>query len=200
LDWMYAQGPAAFCGGDSLFRRSALVEAGGFDESLIAGEEPEMCRRMIVAGRKIVHVDLAMTQHDLAMKSFGQYWARATRAGHAYAEVSQRFAESGEKFWSEEARRNRLQVMALFILLAAGVTASVWPRSVWPVVMVVALLAVLVLRTAWKARWKSKNVGTLLLYGVHSHLQQVPIWVGQMRYARNSRRGRRMGIVEYKQS
>jgi len=200
LDWMYAPGPAAFCGGDALFRRSALVKVGGFDDSLIAGEEPEMCRRMIAAGHRILHVDLAMTQHDLAMKSFAQYWARATRAGHAYAEVSARFAQSGDPFWSAEARRNRLQVLSLGVIMMAGVAASVWMRSWWPMATILAVLDALVLRTAWKARWKSKNMWTLVLYGAHSHLQQLPICVGQMRYAWNHRRGRRMGIVEYKQS
>lgn len=200
LDWMYAPGRAAFCGGDALFRRSALEEVNGFDETLIAGEEPEMCRRMIAAGHKIVHVDLPMTQHDLAMTSFGQYWARATRAGHAYAEVSARFAVSGDAFWSAEARHNRMQVFVLGLLMIGGVAASVWMHSTWPAAAVIAMLGALVMRTAWKAQWKSKDVGTLLLYGVHSHLQHLPIYVGQMRYAWSHRHGRRMGIVEYKQS
>jgi len=200
LDWIYAPGPAEFCGGDALFRRSALVEVGGFDDSLIAGEEPEMCRRMIAAGHRILHVDLAMTQHDLAMKSFRQYWARATRAGHAYAEVSSRFTQSGDAFWSAEASRNRLQVLALGLLVIVGVATSVWMQSAWPVAGMLAVLCALALRTAWKARWKSTNAWTLLLYGAHSHLQQVPICMGQMRYAWNHRRGRRIGIVEYKQS
>ena len=200
LDWIYASGPAEFCGGDALFRRSALAEVDGFDDSLIAGEEPEMCRRMIAAGHRILHVDLAMTQHDLAMKSFRQYWARATRAGHAYAEVSSRFTQSGDAFWSAEARRNRLQVLALSLLVIVGVAANMWMRSAWPVAGVLAMLCALVLRTAWRARWKSTNAWTLLLYAAHSHLQQVPICVGQMRYTWNHRHERRMGIVEYKQS
>jgi len=200
LDWMYPPGAAAFCGGDALFRRSALAEVGGFDESLIAGEEPEMCRRIIAAGHRILHVDEPMTQHDLAVKSFGQYWVRATRAGHAYAEVSSRFAASGDLFWRTETRRNRLQVFALSSTVFAGIFASVWVRSAWPAAAVLAMLCMLVLRTAWRARWKSNNVWTLLLYGVHSHVQQLPIFVGQMRYIWNQRRGRRLGIVEYKQS
>lgn len=200
LDWMYAPGPAEFCGGDALFRRSVMEEVNGFDETLIAGEEPEMCRRMIAARYKILHVDLPMTQHDLAIKGFGQYWARAMRAGHAYAEVSVRFAESADAFWSAEVRRNRLQIGVLGILAIAAIIASIWMRSAWPVTALIAMLVALVVRTAWKSRWKSKNVATLVLYGVHSHLQQVPIFVGQMRYAWSNRRGRRMGIVEYKQS
>jgi len=200
LDWMYKPGPAAFCGGDAIFRRSALEEAGGFDESLIAGEEPEMCRRMIAAGKRIMHVDLAMTQHDLAMRSFGQYWARALRAGHAYAEVSARFEQGPHTFWSAESRSNRLHVLSLSLVIIAGVATSAWIRSSLPLLVVMGLLFAMVLRTAWKARWKSANIITLLLYGIHSHVQQLPIWVGQMRYARNNRRGRRMGIVEYKQS
>jgi cellulose synthase/poly-beta-1,6-N-acetylglucosamine synthase-like glycosyltransferase len=200
LDWMHAPGPAAFCGGDALFRKSVLEQVGGFDESLIAGEEPEMCRRMIAMGKRIVHLDVAMTQHDLAIKSFDQYWRRAMRTGHAYAEVSARFARSRDRFWSAEAERNRLQVLAMGVVVMAGVATSVWMWSAWPVVVVMAMLCMLALRTAWKARWRSTSAWTLLLYGVHSHLQQVPICVGQVRYAWNRRRGQRMGIVEYKQS
>src|SRR5262249_8757849 len=46
LDWVYPPGPSEFCGGDALIRRTVLQELGGYDERLIAGEEPEMCRRM----------------------------------------------------------------------------------------------------------------------------------------------------------
>ena len=69
-------------------RKSALVEAGGFDASLIAGEEPELCRRLRAHGYRIEHIDVPMTGHDLNMTRFRQYWLRAVRAGHAYAEIS----------------------------------------------------------------------------------------------------------------
>ena len=70
LDWIYAPGFTLFCGGDALFRRSALVAANGFDETLIAGEEPELCRRLRALGLRILHLDLPMTGHDLGILSF----------------------------------------------------------------------------------------------------------------------------------
>jgi hypothetical protein len=54
--------------------------------SLIAGEEPELCVRLRAAGWQIWCLDAEMTLHDAAMTRFGQFWKRARRAGHAYAE------------------------------------------------------------------------------------------------------------------
>ena len=53
LDWIYPPGFTAFCGGDALFRRATLEAAGGYDETLIAGEEPELCRRITALGQRI---------------------------------------------------------------------------------------------------------------------------------------------------
>lgn len=198
LDWIYPPGPAAFCGGDALFRRSVLLETGGFDETLIAGEEPELCRRILAAGGQILHIDEPMTGHDLGITRFAQYWRRASRAGHAYAEVSARFAETPERFWSADASRNRLRAALLLAFPLLALLTAVVLRSAVPVYALLLLLALLVLRTAWKARWKSRSAITLLLYGIHSHFQQIPIFFGQMGFVLGRRRGVRQGLVEYK--
>ena len=198
LDWIYAPGLTPFCGGDALFRRGVLEAAGGFDETLIAGEEPELCRRIAGLGFGILHVDLAMTGHDLAMTDFSQYWRRATRAGHAFAEVSERFRTSAEPFWLAEAERNRRRALALLGLVVIGATGAAGLRSLWPAGVVLGGLVALALRSAWKARWKTGDGVGLLLYGAHSHFPQVPIFVGQMQFRRNRRRGVRRGLVEYK--
>lgn len=198
LDWVYAPGYTGFCGGDALFKRPALEAVGGFDETLIAGEEPELCRRLMAAGYRIVHADLAMTGHDLAIRHFSQYWRRATRAGHAYAEVAERFRGTAEPFWSEEVDRNRRRALVLVGVVVTGLLLSVLARSFSPLLVTVGLLLGLVVRTAWKARWKGGSVATLLLYGMHSHFQQIPIYWGQLQFWRNQRAGRARGLVEYK--
>jgi cellulose synthase/poly-beta-1,6-N-acetylglucosamine synthase-like glycosyltransferase len=199
LDWIYPPGETAFCGGDALFRRSTLEATGGYDGTLIAGEEPELCRRILALGQRILHVDRPMTGHDLGITRFAQYWRRAARAGHAYAEVSARFALTTEPFWLQESRRNVMQALVLMVSPLAGVAASLWLQSAWPLLVIGLALIGLVLRTAWKARWRSTDRLAVLLYGIHSQFQQIPIFVGQVGFWRNRRRGRRAGLVEYKQ-
>lgn len=197
LDWVYAPGFTDFCGGDVLMRRKALQEAGGYDETLIAGEEPELCRRMRGRGYKILHIDHPMTGHDLQMTKWKQYWKRATRAGHAYAQISERFRNSNDPAWQKERNANLIRgtfwalspLGALFFCLRLGS----YPLVGWAM-----LLFLLSARSAWKSRWKSKNLLTLLLYGFHSHLQQIPICIGQLQYAKDKSQGKTRKLIEYK--
>ncbi len=86
LEWDTPVGEARACGGDALFRRSALAEVNGYRESMIAGEEPELCVRLRERGWTIRRLDQDMTWHDAQMTRFGQWWKRTVRSGHAFAE------------------------------------------------------------------------------------------------------------------
>lgn len=85
-EWDRPIGQAKSCGGDALMRVSALQQVGGYNATLIAGEEPEMCVRLRAKGWQIWCLDHEMTLHDAAMTRLGQFWKRHQRAGHAYAE------------------------------------------------------------------------------------------------------------------
>ena len=198
LDWIYRPGITEFCGGDALVRRNVLEAVNGFDEALIAGEEPELCRRIRARALRILHVDRPMTGHDLAITLWSQYWKRAKRAGYAYAEVSARFRDTDLPFWSEDAQRNRNRAVTLLGLLFLGPAVSFAIGNPLPAAATLGALALLVLRTAWKARWKSSEPLTILLYGIHSHLQQLPIFLGQLQYRQDARSGRLRGLIEYK--
>ena len=194
LDWVYAPGETLFFGGDVLVRRAALESVGGFDEKLIAGEEPEMCRRMRNNSWRIQHIDVPMTLHDLAITRFSQYWRRATRAGYAFASVSARFRATSDPFWSSDARRNRIRGLFWLLSPILALAISVWLLSPLPLALWLLLLVSVTLRSAWLSRWKSNDRKTLILYGLHSHLQQVPIFLGQLQYLTNRDRK----LMEYK--
>ena len=195
LDWIYPPGDSAFCGGDALMRRSVLSDAGGFDATLIAGEEPELCSRIRAKGLRIRHIDAPMTLHDLAIKDFAAYWQRAFRAGHAYAEVSARYKDSPDNLWRGEVRRNLLHgalMLTAPVVLLAGIY---WP---WFGIAAFTAGAAVLARTVWRCKWKDPNVFTRLLYAIHAHVQQVPILFGQISFRIAALTGKRRKLIEYK--
>ena len=198
LDWIYPPGITEFCGGDALMRRAILEQTGGYDESLIAGEEPELCQRIRALGQQILHIDQPMTDHDLAMTAWQAYWKRALRAGFADADVSQRLKNSACPLWQRECRRNALHASVLLALLLAGLGLSLSTATLLPLYLMLLAYAGLTLRSAYKARWKSREPLTLVLYGLHSHLQQIPIAIGQLRYWLARIRRQRQTLIEYK--
>lgn len=85
-EWDVPIGEVQSCGGDAMMRISAFKQVEGFDDGLIAGEEPELSVRLRKLGWGIRRIDAEMTIHDAAMYYFRQWWLRAIRCGWSYAE------------------------------------------------------------------------------------------------------------------
>jgi cellulose synthase/poly-beta-1,6-N-acetylglucosamine synthase-like glycosyltransferase len=209
LDWVFPIGETEFCGGDALFRREALEQVGGFDAGLIAGEEPELCRRLRALGWRVLHIDAPMTSHDLGIRYFSQYWKRCERAGHAYASIARRFAGSADPLWHAESRRNvwhALVLTALLLLPAFNALltalfanpADAGLAALASAVGSVGVLAALVLRSAQRHAWKADSANLALLYGLHSHLQQFPVLAGQLGFWLRKQRRSPRALMEYR--
>ena len=193
FEWDTPIGPADLCGGDALMRTRALNEVGGYDDSLIAGEEPELCLRMRQRGWRILRIDAEMTLHDAAMTRFDQWWRRSIRAGWAYAEGAARHGSESERFWVRETRSNwfwgvgvpaaalgmALPTVGLSLGLGGGYLL-LWRR----------------IKKAMLARGLSEEDATL--YARYAVLGKVPQGLGQLRYWHARLAGRRAAIIEYK--
>jgi len=198
LDWIAPPGPDVVCGGDALIRRDVLEQVGGYDERLIAGEDADLSARIRALGYNIVRLNARMTGHDLDIRRFSQYWRRSVRTGYAYAEISERFRRTNSPVWSKEARRNRINGAVMVAIVAGSPILSVATRSLLPVAVAVAIIIALSLRTAIRSRQTCSDLYTRLLYGLHSHLGQIPILFGQLKYRRNRLFGRAAELIEYK--
>jgi len=198
LDWITPPGEVEFCGGDALIRREVLQRVGGYDERLIAAEDTELCARIRALGYKILCLERRMVSHDLAIKRFSQYWWRAVRTGYAYGEVSDRFKPSDSPVWYRQARRNLLQGAMISTLMVSSLVIACVSWSVTPLVAAIAIIAALSVRTAIRTRWKQADPITRLVHGVHSHLVQIPIFVGQLKYRADRLLGRNARLIEYK--
>jgi hypothetical protein len=121
LEWDTPIGRTKACGGDVLMRVTAVVQAGGYRDGLIAGEEPELCVRLRAAGWEIWRAEAEMTLHDAAMTRFPQWWTRTTRAGFAFAEGARLHGAPPERHWVRETRSALLWgfLLPLSLLLLA---------------------------------------------------------------------------------
>ncbi|KUP92418.1 glycosyltransferase [Tritonibacter horizontis] len=113
LEWDTPPGKALACGGDALMRRHAVAAVGGYCDTLIAGEEPELCLRLRQAGWVIWRLGAEMTQHDAKITRFAQWWKRTRRAGHAFAEGAFLHGAPPERHWVRETRRAVIWGLAL---------------------------------------------------------------------------------------
>lgn len=202
MEWNAPVGEVEECGGDVLFRSPVFLEVGGFNPKMIAGEEPELCVRVRGAGYKILRVDAEMTLHDAAITRFSQWWTRAVRGGHSYAEG---MALHGRGFSRHNVRRT-LSALAYGLALP-----GVWSGALLfaaggigfgPASAVLLFVPAAFLRAAYGAyrqRRKQGDVAQLAaLYAAFCMLGKVPESIGILTYWSNRLRGRYSGLMEYK--
>lgn len=85
IDWFITPGEVDRCGGIFTIRKKVFENLSGFDVSLIAGADPELCFRVHKNGWKIVVLDSEMGTHDSAMRHFKQWLNRCVKVGFGYA-------------------------------------------------------------------------------------------------------------------
>ncbi len=124
------------CGGDALMRVEAFNDVLGFNESLIAGEEPELCVRLRGHGWKIWRLEQTMTHHDAEMTQFRQWWQRAKRAGYTYAEGVAMHGAAPERHNVDKLRRTLLWGLLIPLVTVFAMYFSSWGSLLlllWPI-------------------------------------------------------------------
>jgi GT2 family glycosyltransferase len=184
IEWDTPIGEANYCGGDALIRSDAFQNAGGFRESLIAGEEPELCVRLRSGGWKIYRLDAEMTLHDAAILHFRQWWQRTKRAGHAFAEGNSLHGNGPHKHWKSEARR----AMTWGVFLPAAITLLTFVNPAFIFFSGIYFLQFLRL----SLKYKCFSQAALMVIGKFAEGQ------GALQYYRTRLSGRTNSLIEYK--
>jgi len=193
IEWSTPVGQARSCGGDALLRADALRAAGGYNPAVIAGEDDELCVRLRSRGGTIWRIDAEMTLHDAAITRFGQWWRRAVRAGHCYAEGYALHGRPPERMWL---RHNRSTLLSALLVPGLALLGA-WPSRGWSLLLLAWYPAMLVRygRANLRRGLPPRDAWT---YAAFCLLAAFPQLQGQVRYLR-SRLGRRASrIIEYK--
>ncbi len=190
MEWDTPVGEARYCGGDAMMRADALQAVGGYRESLIAGEEPELCVRLRAVGWKIWRLDAEMTLHDAALSRFGQWWQRTKRGGYAAAEAEHLHGAPPERHGVRQAWSARLWGIGLPLLAIAPLP--------WTGPASLAILLAYPLQTVRLALRGHRSARDNWLQAGFLVLGKFPEAAGQLKFLYNRLSGKTAHLIEYK--
>lgn len=190
FEWHRPAGEIAACGGDMMVRADAFDAIGGFNPVVIAAEDDEFCARMRKSGKTLWRLPQQMTVHDANMTTFGEWWRRAVRSGHGFAQVG---ALHPEHFVAE-----RKRVWIFGALIPALALLGIVTGAFWVLLLVALAYGVSYLRTVsglqreGLSRAQAKRLSTLL------SLSKIPNFIGMLTYYKRRLTGAEMRLIEYK--
>ena len=123
-------GNAMAFGGEVLIEVQALEDVGGYDPCVIAAEDDELAIRLRRQGGRIWRLEAESSLHDAAITRLSQWWQRAIRCGHGYAQMGALHGAPPDSYFSRERRRAWIWGGALPILVVGSVLISI-PLSVF---------------------------------------------------------------------
>ena len=196
FEWRRPAGEIMTCGGDMLVRSAAFKAIGGFSDVVIAAEDDEFCVRLRQAGWRLMRLPIEMTRHDAAILHFSQWWQRAVRSGHGFAQVGALHPE----YFGRERFRVMLFGAVLPTIAAFGVVLALLAGTAWALLplMVLGIYGLSYMRTV-QGLWRNGlPIVEALAHGVFLSLSKFPNFVGIFTYWWRQFHGRKMEIIEYK--
>ena len=202
LEWNTPIGVTDACGGDVMMRAARFREVGGYDPSLISGEEPELCMRLRQRGGIVLRLDAEMTVHDAALTRLGQWWKRAERSGWAAGE---RLVQHGARGNPRHVRRAlsaafwgaALPAFAVLSTILLLVARSGWLALV-PAILALVAYAILHRRIAASRLRRGDSARDARLYARYTLLGKLPEALGAAKGAWSRWRGHAARWIEYK--
>jgi GT2 family glycosyltransferase len=192
IEWDTPIGDALACGGDALIRVESFIQVRGYNDSLIAGEEPEMCFRLRQKSWKIKRIDAEMTLHDAAMTRFKQWWYRAKRAGFAYAISCYLHGKTEEKFKCKEV----LSIFMWTILIPTVILSLTIVDYKFILLILVYPLQFIKLIIRFVNKGLTKE--TALLNAFFTIVAKWPQLLGMLQFLTDRIGGKRSRLIEYK--
>ena len=194
LEWNSPIGEAKASGGNAMIRVEAFRRVNGFDPSIIAAEDNELCLRIRREGWIILCIGADMSVHDMAMTRFGQWWMRSVRCGHAYAEGLARYGHAPEYHFVRETRSALF--WGFFVpILALGLA---WPTRGVSLVLLIGYVALFWRTQCYYRDQRSWPAPDAQLYAVFCLIAKVPQVVGIVKYWSRRIRGVPSRIIEHR--
>lgn len=189
-EWDGPIGEIPACAGNAMMSVAAVLAVGGYNETLIAGEEGELCLRLRQSGWRIWRLDREMALHDAAITKFSQWWRRLVRSGYAFAQGASLHGSAPERHWVWESRRAWLWGVWIPVgCTVASLSFEPWGFAAWLIYPLQILRRTIQIRGSLRAR---------LQIAFFELLGRFPESQGQIKFRRDRMFGRHGQIIEYK--
>ncbi len=202
IEWNTPVGEIRSCGGDSMIRVSAFQEVKGFNASVAAGEEPEMCCRLRRLGWKILRIDADMTLHDAAIFHFGPWWKRQYRGGYGAMDLYRRLGFDNDPHYVLVVRSARLWTVGwITVLIFSTLIGAKFYEGTGAAIGFIAAFALIPMQASRIAcRIKSASVDgrTAFAHGLLTVVGKWPQFLAQIAYLRDNRHFNSVRLIEYK--
>lgn len=195
MEWNAPLGEVDACGGLSMMRIEALQEVSGFNQTLIAGEEPELCIRLRQKQWKILRIDAEMALHDADMTRFSQWWKRSVRGGYAFASIAA-LHKNIPKLYEKKQGLNIWLWAFIIPLLAIG---GSWLTHGWSLLLLFGY-GVMTIKIYQNQRRQFFTPSHAFIYAFFCMLGRFPQLQGQLAYYWNTWQGKTSPLIEYKLS
>lgn len=194
VEWMSGSaGSIQSFGGDIMIRAAAFADVGGYNQQIIAAEDDELSIRLRREHGQLWRLDHDSTWHDANMHTFAQWWKRAKRCGHAYAQVASLHGAGPERKFIRELRRCLLWGALLpFLALVLA-----WPTKGWSLLLLLRYPLTFV-RTFFRTRKKGFSSSESLAWALSCMVSAFPEATGAIRFFFDRLRNRSSELIEYK--
>jgi len=160
---------------------------------MIAGEDPELSYRVRGAGWGIHRLAEEMTIHDAQMRTFRQWWVRATRAGHAYADCFAMHRRDGLGF----CRRELVSILVYGALAPSGMLIAAALVGSWSWAGL-AIYPILWGRVIGHRMRHGDGAQYAMLYASACVMAKFAQVMGALRHGLSRGRGVQVTLIEYK--
>lgn len=204
MEWQGEYGEVLACGGDFLIRKDDFASVGGFDPEFINGEDPELFIRLKKKGLRFFRLDMPMTEHDVNMTEFRQWWTRSYRCGHGYAHIFDVHGKLPQKYRRKQVISSLVYGALLpFLLLAALFSMVLLDGLMFKLTAflttVILLLYLRMILSAIRYRLKQgDSFKESFMYGIFTLIAKPAHFFGALTYLKKRMQGKGFEVIEYR--
>lgn len=194
IEWRQPHpGEADSFGGDVMIRSSDFDAVGGYDPTIVAAEDDDLSLRLRNRGGRIVRLPDITTIHDADMHHWIQWWNRAVRCGHAYANIFDLHRQHGEAHFDRHLKSTIAWGGAIPIV--ALVSAFTYPPGL---VAILGMMLVQIGKNYNRTRSSGYTANEASTWALFCLLAKLPEMIGVLTYFRRRLLSQGYSLIEYK--